>query len=39
MAPTLDDEKNPELEDFTRRFCWTLSFTVIGVARAMGRHR
>ncbi|HEY3179567.1 MAG TPA: heavy metal translocating P-type ATPase [Casimicrobiaceae bacterium] len=37
--PTLDEEKNPELEDFTRRFWWTLPLTVIGVVIAMGGHR
>jgi len=37
--PTLEDERNPELEDFTRRFWWTLPLTVLGVALAMGGHR
>jgi cation transport ATPase len=37
--PSLDDESNPELEDFTRRFWWTLPVSVIGVALAMGGHR
>ena len=37
--PTLDDERNPELEDFTRRFWWTLPLTAVGVALAMGGHR
>jgi Cu+-exporting ATPase len=37
--PSLDDERNPELEDFTRRFWWTLPLSVIGVALAMGGHR
>ena len=36
--PTASDERNPELEDFTRRFWWTLPFTVVGVALAMGAH-
>jgi P-type Cu+ transporter len=36
--PSLDDERNPELEDFTRRFWWTLPLTVVGVALAMGAH-
>jgi Cu+-exporting ATPase len=36
--PSLDDERNPELEDFTRRFGWTLPLTVVGVALAMGGH-
>jgi Cu+-exporting ATPase len=39
MMPSLEDEKNPELEDFTRRFWWTLPFTVLGVVLAMGGHR
>ncbi len=37
--PTLEDERNPELEDFTRRFWSTLPLTVVGVALAMGGHR
>jgi len=37
--PTLEEERNPELEDFTRRFWWTLPLTVLGVALAMGGHR
>jgi Cu+-exporting ATPase len=37
--PSLDDERNPELEDFTRRFRWTLPLTIVGVAIAMGGHR
>jgi Cu+-exporting ATPase len=37
--PSLDDERNPELEDFTRRFWWTVPLSVIGVALAMGSHR
>jgi Cu+-exporting ATPase len=36
--PTLEEEKNPELEDFTRRFWWTLPLTVIAVVLAMGGH-
>jgi Cu+-exporting ATPase len=36
--PSLDEERNPDLEDFTRRFGWTLPLTVIGVALAMGGH-
>jgi Cu+-exporting ATPase len=39
VMPSLDDEKNPELEDFTRRFWWTLPFTIVGVVLAMGGHR
>jgi len=37
--PTLQDERNPELEDFMRRFWWTLPLTILGVALAMGGHR
>src|SRR5437762_7626952 len=37
--PTLEEEKNPELEDLTRRFWWTLPLSVAGVVIAMGGHR
>ncbi|MDE2358874.1 MAG: copper-translocating P-type ATPase [Betaproteobacteria bacterium] len=37
--PSVEEERNPELEDFTRRFWWTLPLTVIGVVLAMGGHR
>ncbi len=37
--PTLDDEDNPELRDFARRFWWTLPLTVIVLALAMLGHR
>jgi hypothetical protein len=37
--PSLDDERNPELDDFTERFRWTLPLTIVGVAIAMGGHR
>jgi P-type Cu+ transporter len=37
--PSLDDEGNPELVDFTRRFWWTLPFTVTVAFLAMGGHR
>jgi Cu+-exporting ATPase len=37
--PSLEEERNPELEDFTRRFWWTLPLTVVGVAIAMGGQR
>ena len=39
VMPSLEDEKNPELEDFSRRFRWTLPFSVVGVVLAMGGHR
>src|SRR5438874_5951171 len=37
--PTLEEEKNPELEDFSRRFWWTLPLSAISVILAMGGHR
>jgi Cu+-exporting ATPase len=37
--PTLEDEDNPELEDFTKRFWWTVPLSVMTVALAMGGHR
>jgi Cu+-exporting ATPase len=37
--PTLDDEENPELRDFSRRFWWTLPLTAIVLALAMLGHR
>ena len=37
--PTLEEEKNPELEDFTRRFGWTLPLSIVAVVLAMGGHR
>ena len=39
LMPTLDDDENPELADFTRRFWWTLPFTVVVTFLAMGGHR
>ncbi|MDZ4145207.1 MAG: heavy metal translocating P-type ATPase [Burkholderiales bacterium] len=36
--PTLDDEENPELADFRRRFWWTLPLTVIVAFLAMAGH-
>lgn len=38
LMPTLDDD-NPELKDFTRRFWWTLPFTVIVTVLAMFGHQ
>ena len=38
VLPDLEDEGNPELEDFSRRFWWTLPFTVIVTALAMFGH-
>ena len=34
-----EEEKNPELEDFSRRFSWTVPLTIVGVVLAMGGHR
>ncbi len=36
--PALDQHENPELVDFTRRFWWTLPFTVVVVTLAMAGH-
>nr|WP_229264300.1 copper-translocating P-type ATPase [Duganella sp. 1411] len=36
--PTLDEEENPELVDFRRRFWWTLPLTVAVFALAMFGH-
>jgi P-type Cu+ transporter len=35
MMPSLDEEENPELIDFRRRFWWTLPLTVATLALAM----
>ena len=37
--PSLEDEDNPELRDFTRRFWWTLPLTIIVLTLAMLGHR
>ena len=37
--PSLEDEDNPELRDFGRRFWWTLPLTLIVLALAMLGHR
>ncbi|HSQ82692.1 MAG TPA: copper-translocating P-type ATPase [Casimicrobiaceae bacterium] len=37
--PSIEEQRNPELEDFTRRFWWTLPLSIIGVVLAMGGHR
>lgn len=36
--PTVEDEKNPELDDFRRRFWWTLPLTVAVAVLAMFGH-
>ena len=37
--PTLEEDDNPELKDFERRFWWTLPLTVIVTILAMVGHR
>ena len=39
MLPALDEEENPELVDFMRRFRWTLPLTVVVTVLAMAGHR
>ncbi len=39
VIPSLDEEENPELVDFRRRFWWTLPLTVIVTVLAMAGHR
>jgi Cu+-exporting ATPase len=39
VMPALDEDKNPELRDFTRRFWWTLPLTLLVVVLAMGAHQ
>ena len=39
MMPSLDDDENPELVDFRRRFWWTLPLSVIVLALAMFGHQ
>jgi Cu+-exporting ATPase len=39
MMPSLDDEENPELTDFRRRFWWTLPLSLTVLALAMFGHR
>jgi P-type Cu+ transporter len=39
VIPQLDEEENPELVDFRRRFWWTLPLTVIVTVLAMFGHR
>jgi Cu+-exporting ATPase len=38
LMPSLDDEENPELVDFRRRFWWTLPLSVAVFALAMFGH-
>ena len=37
-APSLDEEENPELVDFSRRFWWTLPLTAVVFVLAMFGH-
>jgi len=37
--PSLDDEENPELRDFTRRFWWSLPLSLVVFVLAMFGHR
>ncbi len=39
MMPSAEDEKNPELEDFSRRFWWTLPLSIVVLVLAMVGHR
>jgi Cu+-exporting ATPase len=38
LMPELDEEENPELKDFTRRFWWTLPLTIVVTVLAMAGH-
>ena len=35
MMPSLDDDENPELVDFRRRFWWTLPLSLLTLVLAM----
>ncbi|MBN8428972.1 MAG: heavy metal translocating P-type ATPase [Xanthomonadales bacterium] len=39
MLPSLDDDENPELRDFRRRFWWTLPLSLVVLLIAMLGHR
>jgi Cu+-exporting ATPase len=39
VMPSLEEEENPELVDFRRRFWWTLPLTVIVTVLAMAGHK
>ena len=39
VMPSLEEEENPELADFKRRFWWTLPLTVVVTVLAMAGHR
>jgi len=38
VTPELEEDENPELKSFTRRFWWTLPLTVIVTVLAMSSH-
>jgi P-type Cu+ transporter len=38
VMPALDEEENPELRDFARRFWWSLPLTVVVTVLAMAGH-
>ncbi|HWI78576.1 MAG TPA: heavy metal translocating P-type ATPase, partial [Ramlibacter sp.] len=38
LMPSLEDDENPELKDFTRRFWWTLPLTIVVTVLAMFGH-
>ena len=35
LMPSMDDDENPELRDFSRRFWWTLPLTIVVTVLAM----
>ncbi len=39
LLPTLEDDENPELADFRRRFWWTLPLSLVVTLLAMVGHR
>ncbi|WP_232351858.1 copper-transporting P-type ATPase [Inhella proteolytica] len=39
LLPSLEEDENPELKDFSRRFWWSLPFTVLVTLLAMAGHR
>jgi len=39
LLPELEEDDNPELRDFQRRFWWTLPLTVVVTVLAMAGHR
>src|SRR5690606_8524305 len=39
LLPKLDEDENPELRDFTRRFWWTLPLTIVVTVLAMFGHQ